>query len=176
MKYISPTAWHWKITPVQIDRIRANDRETINRVYMDNLPVFRRMAGKYCRHIRQPEFFEDCIQQIYVDLPNYNFDNSMRLYWSIRHSFFRASLCNRVSCLSLDAPFSDDDSQTLADCIGVNGFAELEEKEHARNVLMIIAEQTQLTEYQRDQLTALAFGCAAYRGIYAEEYKQAYTA
>lgn len=178
MKSKNPTNWHWKITPEQIPKIKANDRDTINRVYFDNLSTFRAMAGKYCRHTQLFDFFEDCIQQIYVDLPKYRYDDAKALYWGIRTSFIFASLANRHCCASLDARLSDDEDEnlTLLDCIGVDGFKESEEREQARNVLSIIAEQVQLTEQQRDMLTAFAFGCRVYRGIFSDEYREAYSA
>ena len=85
-------------------------------------------------------------------------------------------MLTRRPCVSLETPLTDNGEITLADTIaGADGFAELEEQESARAVLDMIAEQTQLTEKQRDQLTALAFGVALYRGIYAEEYRYAHT-
>lgn len=85
-------------------------------------------------------------------------------------------MATRLPPLSLEAPLSEDGEKTLLDTLETDGFAELEEREHARNVLEIIAEQEQLTETQRDMLTAIAFGVALYRGIYAEEYRQAFAA
>ena len=112
----------------------------------------------------------------YVDLPAYNFRDTGKLYWSIRKSFRAAGMLTRRPCVSLETPLTDNGEITLADTIaGADGFAELEEQENARAVLDMIAEQTQLTEKQRDQLTALAFGVALYRGIYAEEYRYAHT-
>lgn len=176
MKGETPDKWHWKITPEQIARIKVGERETVNRVYMGNLGKFRAMAWRYCESINRLDIVQDCIQQIYVDLPAYNFRDTGKLYWSIRKSFRAAGMLTRRPCVSLETPLTDNGEITLADTIaGADGFAELEEQENARAVLDMIAEQTQLTEKQRDQLTALAFGVALYRGIYAEEYRYAYT-
>lgn len=170
------SCWHWKITPEDTARIKAGDRETVNRVYFDNLSIFRKMAGKYCFYAGSYDFYEDCIQQIYIDMTCYDYTNAKSLYWSIRKSFRRASMLTTVPTVSLESPVTDDGDKVLGDYIGVDGFAELDEKEHARNVLSLIGEQKQLTERQRDQLTAFAFGVAAYRGLYEWEYRQAYTA
>ena len=170
-----PKNWHWKITPSQIARIGLNDRETINFVYFDNLPKFRKLAVKYCYHAQDFSFLEDCIQQIYIDLPRYDYTNTKTLFYSIKKSFRRASGLKRIHFISLNEPVTEDESRTVADYLEVDGFAELEEKEQDRNVLSIIAEQTHLTEIQRDQLTAFAFGVALYRGLFAYEYKQAYS-
>ena len=176
MKGQTPDEWHWKITPEQIARIKAGDRETVDRVYMDNLDKFRAIAWRYCEDINRLDIVQDCIQQIYVDLPTYNFNDTGKLYWSIRNSFRAAGMLSRRPCVSLETPLTDNGEITLADTIaGADGFAELEEQESVRAVLDMIAEQTQLTEKQRDQLTALAFGVALYRGIYAEEYRYAHT-
>lgn len=168
-------AWHWKITPEQITKIKAGERETINRVYFDNLPTFERMARKYCRHFfRLYEFLGDCVNQIYVDMPDYDYNDALSLYFSIHASFARASLANRRRTVSLDLPVKEKEGATLGDFIeGESGFEALERKEHEKTVLTIIAGQNRLTELQRDYLTAYAFNCRVYRGIYAEEYKKA---
>ncbi len=168
--------WHWRITLADIEKIKANDRETVNRVYFDNLEKFRKMALKYCFKCCNYDFLEDCNNQIYVDMTEYDYSSRLSLWWDIQTSFRRASMATRLPPLSLEAPLSEDGEKTLLDTLETDGFAELEEREHARNVLEIIAEQEQLTETQRDMLTAIAFGVALYRGIYAEEYRQAFAA
>ena len=176
MKGVTPDKWHWKITPEQIAKIKAGERETVNRVYMDNLDKFRRIAWRYCDSIKRLDIVLDCIQQIYIDLPVYDFTDTGKLYWSIRKSFRAAGMLTRRPCVSLDAPLTYNGEITLADTIaGEDCFAALEERENALTVLDIIEEQTQLTELQRDQLTALAFGVSLYRGLYAEEYRYAHS-
>ena len=171
----SSMRWHWKITPEQIERIKANDRETVNSVYLDNLLTFRKMAFKYCRNARKWDCVGDCVNQIYVDLTDYDFTDTKTLFWSIYKSFRRACMSVRVPVVSLDKPLLDEEGATFGDMIGVDGFEELERKEHECSVLEIIAEQTQLTDRQRDELTAFAFGIKAYRGLYAEEFRQAHS-
>ncbi len=167
--------WHWRIMPADIEKIKANDRETINRVYFGNLEKFRRMALKFCFQCRNYDFLEDCINQIYIDMTEYDYSSRLSLWWSIQASFRRASIVTRFAPLSLDKPLSDDTEATLYDLIPAPETDEEEEREHAQNVLEIIAEQTQLTAQQRDMLTAFAFGVAVYRGIYADECRQAFT-
>ena len=48
----TPENWHWKITPEDIEKIKANDRDTINRVYFDNLPKFEKIAKRYIWRLR----------------------------------------------------------------------------------------------------------------------------
>ena len=176
MKPVTPDSWHWKITADQIANIKAGDRETVNRVYLENLDKFKRIAWRYCEDINRLDIVHDCIQQIYVDLPVYDFRDTGKFYCSIRNSFRAAGMLTRRPCVSLETPLTDDGEITLGDAIvGADGFAEMDEEESACAVLDMIAEQTQLTEYQRDQMTALAFGVALYRGIYAEEYRHAHT-
>lgn len=43
----TPECWHWAITLQQIEQIRRDDRKTIDKVYFDNLPKFRRIEIVY---------------------------------------------------------------------------------------------------------------------------------
>ena len=169
-----PDGWHWKITPEQIEKIKERDRDTVNKVYFDNLDKFKRMAYKYCRNSKQYSFFKDCIQQIYVDMLYYDYTNSQTLFWSIRRSFHRAVGLPRVPILSLDLPFKYDSDLTLADLIPSNESleCEIDREEKNRRVLEIIAAQRHLTDKAKDILTAYAFGCLAYTGLFDYAYRK----
>lgn len=172
-----PTGWHWKITPEQIEKIKARDIDTINKVYFDNLKQFRRMAYKYCGKNKLYSFYRDCVQQIYCDLPSYRFDSSFELSFSIKNSFARACMsCKRV-LLSLDKSLIDGD-RIYADILIAIDTPEkrLDDREQERHALQIIANQTQLTERARDILTAYAFNCKVYKGLFAYEYARMHTA
>lgn len=177
MKPVTPDCWHWKINPEQIVNIKAGDRETVNRVYMDNLDKFKMIAWRYCDKARNLSVVQDCVQQIYIDLPMYDFTNTRTFYWSIRKSFRIASMFTRRSFISLETPLIADGNLTLGDTLEcANAFSDLDERENACAVLEIIAEQTHLSDYQRDCLTAFAFGVSLYKGIFDYECKQAYSA
>ena len=173
----TPENWHWDISPEDVKKLKAVDRDTINRVYFANLKKFERIANKYCRFvIRNPSYFEDCVQQIYVDLPLYDYTDNRTLYYCILTTFKRATLRSRYE-ISLFAPVhgKDKDSE-LADFLGKDFFAELEEREtEEEKALLMIKSQIALSDLERDFLTAVAFGVRPYEGLFNYEYKN-YTA
>lgn len=171
-----PTGWHWAITPEQIERIRQRDRDTVNQVYFDNLSKFKRIAYRFCRKSKRLSYYRDCVQQIYADILDYDFTNIKSLYWSLYHSFYRAVGYTRYRTVSLDKPMFDDGNGTLQDIIPSldTVLSEAEKRERERHALEIIAAQTQLTERSKDFLTAYAFNCLAYTGLFAYEYSQAF--
>lgn len=61
------TGWHWKITPEQIEKMKENDRETVNEVYADNLKKIRAIGYGFCRRARCFSCYEDFLQQVYID-------------------------------------------------------------------------------------------------------------
>lgn len=77
----TPENWHWKITPEDIEKIKANDRDTINRVYFDNLPKFASVARGYIWRSRAVgryidlSYVQDIINEIYLRLPLCSFIN-----------------------------------------------------------------------------------------------------
>ena len=172
----TPTGWHWKITPEQIEKIKERDRDTVNQVYFDNLDKFKRIAYRFCRNTKRLSYYLDCVQQIYVDILDYDFSCARKLYWSLYHSFYRAVGYTRYNTVSLDKAIFDDNDATFHDimpsCDRV--LTEVEKQEYERHALEIIAAQTQLTERNKDFLTAYAFNCLAYRGLFAYEYAQAF--
>ncbi len=166
-----PSGWHWKITPEQIEKIKANDRDTINQVYFDNLKQFKKMAYKYCGENKLYSFFRDCVQQVYLDLPLYRFDSCFELSFSIKNSFARACMsCKRV-LLSLDKLLTDGD-RTYADILIAINTPEkcFDDKEEEKHALQIISNQSHLTERARDILTAYALNCNVYKGLFAYEF------
>lgn len=177
-----PTGWHWKITPEQIAKIKANDRATINEVYLSNYAKFIRIAKNYCRRVKRSQFWIDCVNQIYVDLPLYNYSDTNSLYLSMKRSFRYAcgfpKNCYNVCVLSLDLPVygddGDDDLKTLGELIGVTDTTDEERHAEDKHVLQMIAAQTQLSENERDCLTAFAFNCRVYAGLFRYEYEQVF--
>lgn len=176
VKY-TPQGWDWKITPEQIERIKQRDRDTVNQVYFDNLDRFKKMAYRYCRLRKAYSYFRDCVQQVYVDMINYDYSNSRSLFWSIRHSFWYAIGITRTPVISLDEPIFDGDG-VLSDIIPTYDTAErdLERNEEEKHALELIAAQTHLTARKKDILTAYALNCLAYRGLFEYEYRKAYSA
>ncbi len=173
----TPENWHWKITPEQIARIKVRDRDTVNQVYFDNLDKFKKMAYRYCRLAKQYSYFRDCVQQIYVDMMDYDYTDSRVLFWSIRRSFWRATGLTKKPSVSLDQPILDGNG-VLSDIIPVYDTAErdFERSEEEKHALELIAAQTQLSARAKDVLTAYAFNCLAYRGLFDYEYRKVHTA
>ncbi len=170
-----PTGWHWKITPEQIEKIKQRDRDTVNKVYFANLEKFKRMAYRYCCIRKQYSFFRDCVQQIYVDMLYYDYSDSRTLFWSIKRSFFRACGLSKYCRKSLDEPIGDSDSDSvLADIIPIYDTAEhdYDRKAQEKHALELIAAQTHLTDKAKDILTAIAFDCLCYVGIFDYEYSK----
>ena len=111
------TGWHWKITPEQIEKLKAKDIETLNKVYFDNLELFKKVGLKFCyKAHRNYDFYGDFLNQVYVDLPFYNFKNTFSFYFCLRKSFKRCRmwLCGVVS---IETPIKEADDLILGDSI-----------------------------------------------------------
>ena len=67
------TGWHWKITPEQVKAIKANDREAINAAYFDNYQKFAKIGYNFCRRVHDYNDREDFLQQVYVDMPMFDY-------------------------------------------------------------------------------------------------------
>lgn len=79
------------ITAELAEQIKQGNQDAINKVYFDNLGIFKRMAGKYVRNKRfynnYSYEFDDLVQQIYCDLQLYDFTNHTTIFYCIRSSF-----------------------------------------------------------------------------------------
>lgn len=163
----TPQDWHWAITPQDIDKIKAYDWETVKAVYFANFDKFKRVACSFCnKYDVQLYGVDDCMQQIYVDLPRYDFRNTISLYHSLKHSFAQALGFSKHRTISLETPLFNGDDTTLGDTIAVYDIDEVETQEQEQKVVEMVAEQTQLTDNQRDTLIAAAFGCVVTKGIF----------
>lgn len=171
-KGFTPADWHWAITYDDIRQIKLNHRETINKVYFANIEKFERIAWSFCFRRDLLDLKEDCVNQIYVDLPKYNYENLSRFYTGIMCSCRIATFIRSSSpcfCNSLDACFEDEKNgrgRSLLDLLTYEDVPEEARKENCEKVFQIIEEQEQLAPWQKDVLTAFAFGCTAYRGLY----------
>ena len=171
----------WKITSEQADKIKRFDIEVLNKVYFDNLQYIKRLSACIGRYKRIYSYFEDLVQQAYIMLPYCSFTDDKALTKSLCR-LLRKTVFSRP-CVSLDKPIGkgkkpdEENSNTLGDLIGVDGFkgtefAEIlpvDTEENLQSALNIITEQTALTKQQKDILTAIAFGVDFYNGIYEKE-------
>lgn len=172
----TPENWHWKITPQQIQEIKQGNRDTLATVYFDNLPTFRRVVYNICRRHNLLCFFEDCLQQIFVDLEHYHFENTKRFYSSLLVSCLIAFGASFKSvpfkyCISLETPLrsvvkeQEFDGNTLADTlVAKECFEDTDNEENKR--LVEIIEGQHLTPAQSDLLCALGIGCNYRRGLF----------
>ena len=82
----------WKITPEQIEKIKQNDREAIDKFYFDNYSRFSLMAKGYAikrQNMGLGQFCaEDMLQNLYIDLPVLNYDTSGKFVSSAFNSFY----------------------------------------------------------------------------------------
>ncbi len=61
----------WKVTPEQIARINAGEREALDEFYFENLTRLRFSAYRFLRHngyVKAVASYEDLLQQVYCDL------------------------------------------------------------------------------------------------------------
>ena len=119
----TPSNWHWAITPQQVTEIKQGNRDTINKVYFDNLPQFRKVVYNLSRKLNALQLFDDFLQQLYLDLPRYCYDNTKTFYKSIKNTCRRIAWGSGLSvatykCISLQTPINDDKkSRCLADIV-----------------------------------------------------------
>lgn len=109
--------WHWKITPDQIERLKAKDIGTLNKVYFDNLETFKRIGLSFCRKAhRDFYYYDDFLNQVYVDLPSYNFKDTFSFYYCLIKSFKRCRKWLR-GLISIETPIKGFDDLLLGDSI-----------------------------------------------------------
>lgn len=186
----TPENWHWKITPEDIEKIKANDRDTINRVYFDNLPKFAKVARGYIWRSRAVGryidfgYVQDIINEIYLRLPLCSFVNVQHFYYSLLN-ICRFAVYGKVSrckiALSLDEDFAKNEKSEgfetyesrLLTASYVNEM-NLELEDNEKKILCAIGNQKQLTAKQKDFLTAYVLHVRPYDGIFDYEYKVAF--
>ncbi|MDE7191430.1 MAG: hypothetical protein K2O35_03060 [Clostridia bacterium] len=174
--------WLWKIDAMQIEKIKAKDGKVIRRFWEDNENLIKNIVKKQVLFLRlrgnrktiRLYELDDFINQVYVDLPLYDYENSRKLYYSIVRSVEKTAY-GGYGCF---VPFKalDIEDLELLEAVDVpyedTYFQDMEYKEIAKITINIIANQKQLTDMQRDVLTSVAFGWLDIKGAY--EYAQAY--
>lgn len=108
------TGWHWKITPEQVKAIKANDREAINAAYFDNYQKFAKIGYNFCRRVHDYNDREDFLQQVYVDMPMFDYTDTRTFYISLCMCF-KSLRKGTLKNASLDAELTDEDGYTLGD-------------------------------------------------------------
>lgn len=173
---IDQTRWHWKITDEQVERLKAGDLEARNEIYFDNLYMFRIVTVNYLHKKRCLQFVEDCVQQIYVDLDTFIYNDRGSFYFSLIHSFNR--VIGYIPYHSLDAPVSKDSFTTFSEtlistCVVIDPLTHMINKETYGVLALKMIGQQKITEHEKDMLTAFAFSVPRERGLY-RDYVQEY--
>ena len=128
-----PNEWGaWKISIELINKIKANDREAVNRFYTDNIDLIRKKATKFAaRHSGTLKSLEssrwsvdDLVSQAYLDLPYFDYTSPYSLGKSLYYCFYRSehggyTVKKRVilGSLLLDEPKSLDNQTTFVNYI-----------------------------------------------------------
>jgi hypothetical protein len=136
----------WSYTPEQAVLIKAGDMDARNCFYEDNLEKISGLAYGYAarmRHLRVPRAYEpdDLIQQVWLDLPLFDYRAFRNLTVDVRRSFFwsywggwpylvetgfklRDSRYRGATLLLVDEPIKGGDGKTLLDFLRSDQSAE----------------------------------------------------
>lgn len=72
----------------QVKAIKNGDQNAINKFYMDNIELFSRMAKKFLGKVKYfTTSYLDCLHQLFLDIPQLNYETKNKLFLSIRKSF-----------------------------------------------------------------------------------------
>lgn len=85
-----PDFWIYKISAAEIDRIKSGDKQAIRQFFNDNYELIRNCARKFYwkfMDLRHNQYcIDDYINQIYCDIPLYNYKNSYEIWTGMRLS------------------------------------------------------------------------------------------
>lgn len=162
-----PPYWHWAITCEQIAEIKKGNRTTIDKVYFDNFAKFKNVAYKFCMSHYKKGFINDILQQIYLDLPSYNFSDTRAFYFSFRRTIIDV-VYSSLKTFSYDRLLAGTEDLTFEDVLSCEYVPEEQIIEENQKAFDIIDSQKHLTECQKDYLVAVAFGISLkdYKGLY----------
>lgn len=123
----------YKLEPKTLAGIKDGNVEAINRFYEDNFGLFRGMSGKFVRNRRLENIYryevDDLMQQLYVDIPHFDYTDERTLTCSIFRSFkysdnggiLHRAASARLKNISIDSPIfykgEAMDGAALLDCI-----------------------------------------------------------
>lgn len=153
----------WQFTEEQIKLIKNNDIDAITKFYFDNYKIIYFMAHKFVRGRKRMGNFsymvEDLLQQVFVDIPYYNFSSRVGLYYGIvKGSFLRCyeggilssqeKFISYAKILSIDTPINDkSNSNYLIDCYStfddpINILEEITDREQKDKRIIEFLEKT----------------------------------
>lgn len=120
-------------TEAEAEKIRAGEREIINRYYMANLEYIQRCAWNFCRRAWRSCEVPDLVQEIYIVFEKLDFDNAayfghslykaFSLYkWGGVRKYGQAKSAHAVEVLYiLDNPVKglEKEGETIGECVPV---------------------------------------------------------
>ena len=168
----------WIVNEKTLTGLKNRNRKYIDIFYFDNLSHFKALCKNYSIKKKCFDLWEDCLQNIYISLYFADYSNEKAFYDFIIKSFLGIFPVSSLLSLDmlLDRRDGKDGKSTLYSFISIkNNFKSYDTEKHLKNVLRIIGEQTQLTNYQKDVLTSIAFNVEFYRGIYEKERRASYS-
>lgn len=133
VEYIAPTH-------AEIGEIKQGNRDIINRVYMANYELIKRLARGYCNAVRRYDEYLDFTHEVYLNFEKLNFENARFFVNTVKNVFrlfriggkhkeeqLRFSKCG-VEMYTLDTPFDNSDDEFFIDTV-VSNFDVIEELE-----------------------------------------------
>lgn len=182
----------WNFTEEQIHEIQNEDVIAITKFYDDNFNVILAMAKRFVnRKKRLGDYFysvEDLMQQVFVDIPHYNFSSCSCLYFDIiKGSFERCYAGGVLSSQkkylsnsmfsSLDAVLCDDsDSSRFVDFLMVEDFSNTLEEEREREEkdekIIKFLEKTMSSKKALNEMFCKIFTDVSTNQIKGDEYEQ----
>lgn len=97
----------WQFTDEQIIKIKNKDIEAMTKFYYDNFKLLSAMARKYARneYYRTKNYiYDDLIQQVFLDLPYYNYSTRTNLWYGIVKGTFKRINYGGYACKDSSFP------------------------------------------------------------------------
>lgn len=147
-----------------INELQFASKEKREEFFIKNIGFIKAMAFNFVRKRMRYSDFDDCVQQVFVDMYNYDYTSIKAFFNCVYRSFYKTQA--KISTLSLNATISQTEDFTFEDIIADTRETEEEEREHSKKVIEILDKLSNLTLYDKDNLLSFSFGCGMYKGIF----------
>ncbi len=154
----------------EIDKIKQGDILAISGIYEKNYNIFKYISMKQCRKVERFFLVGDCLNQIFLELKDYDFKDLKTFYWHVRRSLWRA-IGNDCGYISLQDYINGEEELTFEGLFGCEDKDENEEREQVLKCLSIINGLC-LSGRDNDYLLAKAFDIKEFRGLFELVKKQ----
>lgn len=168
----------WIVNEKTLTGLKNRNRKYIDIFYFDNLSHFKALCKNYSIKKKCFDLWEDCLHSIYISLHFADYSSEEMFYKFIMKTLLSVFPVGRVISLDMLIYKNRDktDGCTLSSIISKDFYqVSNDTEEHLQRALSIIGEQTQLTNYEKDILTAIAFNVEFYKGIYEKERRLEYS-